>query len=296
VEVTLGSAIQITVAGLALGSTYALLLLGVLIVYRVSRAVNFSQGQLGMASAFVAYGMYRNGAFPIWLALVLGIFFATLISLLTQRVFVERLSRKGKLEGQDLVVTLGIMLLLTASAETLLGSQTQSFVQLGTDSQFSVGSAVINANQILVFIATGLLLIVFGKFLKTRPGVAMRASSLDPDLAKSFGTNVDRVRSLTWAASGLIAGVAGIVVASRLSVDPYYMTPFLISTFIAGIIGGLDRFVMPLLIAFALALYQVWSEFLWGSNYGTASLFILIIVLLGILPKRFLAEKSEARA
>ena len=124
----------------------------------------------------------------------------------------------------------------------------------------------------------------------------MRASAMNPDLARSFGVNVSRVKAITWTVSGILAALVGIVLASRLSVDPYYMTPFLISAFIAGIIGGLDRFAAPILIAFGLALYQNWSRFLFGSTAGTASLFILVIVLLAVLPKRFLDERRESRA
>ena len=295
-DVSLDGAIQVTLAGLATGSVYALLLLGILIVFRVSKAVNFAQGQLGMIAAYVAWALFTAGVIPIWLALLAGIFLAAALGFLTDRVFIERLSRRGTLEGQDLVVTLGVMLLLTAAAETFLGTQTKSFTPLGNDIQFGFRTVVINVSQLAVLLGTIAILIAFSVFLKTRPGVAMRASAMNPDLARSFGVNVSRVKAITWAISGVLAGVVGIVLASRLSVDPYYMTPFLISAFIAGIIGGLDRFAAPILIAFGLALYQNWSSFLFGSTAGTASLFILVIVLLAVLPKRFLDERREARA
>lgn len=295
-NISIDGAIQITLAGLATGSVYALLLLGILMVFRVSRAVNFAQGQLGMIAAYVAYAIFAASVMPIWLAIVVGLVLAAALSFLTDRIFIERLAKRGALGGQDLVVTLGIMLLLTAAAETFLGTQTKSFVPLGNDIQFDFRSVVVNANQVLVLVGTVALLIAFAFFLRTRPGVSMRASAMNPDLARSFGVNVGRVKAITWTVSGLLAGIVGIVIASRLSVDPYYMTPFLISAFVAGIIGGLDRFAVPILIAFGLALYQNWSAFIFGSTAGTASLFILVIVLLAILPKRFLDERREARA
>lgn len=295
-EISLDGAIQVTLAGLATGSMYALLLLGILIIFRVSRAVNFAQGQLGMIAAYSAYAIIAGSLLPIWLALVIGVVLAAVIALLTDRLLIERLAKRGALSGQDLVVTLGVMLLLTAVAETFLGTQTKSFIALGNDVQFGFRSVVINLNQLLVFVATIALLGAFAIFLRTKPGVAMRASAMNPDLARSFGVNVSRVKAITWMVSGVLAGMVGIIIASRLSVDPYYMTAFLISAFIAGIIGGLDRFVAPILIAFALALYQNWSAFIFGATAGTASLFILVIVLLAVLPKKFLDEKREARA
>jgi len=293
---SIDSAIQITLSGLATGSVSALLLLGILMIFRVSRAVNFAQGQLGMIAAYVAYAFFAAEVLPVWLAIIIGLALASILSLLTDRIFIERLASRGALGGQDFVVTLGVMLLLTAAAETFLGTQTQSFEPLGNDVLFEFRSVILNANQIIILIATVVILITFAFFLRTRPGVSMRASAINPDLARSFGVNVSRVKAVTWAVSGLLAGTVGVIVASRLSVDPYYMTPFLISAFVAGIIGGLDRFAIPILIAFGLALYQNWSAYLFGATAGTASLFILVIVLLAVLPKRFLDERHEARA
>jgi len=295
-DISFDGAIQVTLAGLATGSVYALLLLGILIVFRVSKAVNFSQGQLGMIAAYVAWALFTNGVMPIWLALLVGTILAAGLALVIDRVFIERLARRGSLEGQDLVVTLGVMLLLTSAAETFLGTQTKSFANLGNGIQFGFRSVVINVNQLAVLIGTVAILIGFAIFLKTKPGVAMRASAISPDLARSFGVNVSRVKAITWMVSGALAALVGIILASRLSVDPYFMTPFLISAVLAGIIGGLDRFAAPILIAFGLALYQNWSNFLFGSTTGTASLFVLVIVLLAVLPKRLLDERRESRA
>ncbi len=295
-NISIDSAIQITLSGLATGSVYALLLLGILIVFRVSRAVNFAQGQLGMIAAYAAYAIFAAEVLPVWLAIIIGLVLASILSLLTDRIFIERLANRGALGGQDLVVTLGMMLLLTAAAETFLGTQTKSFEPLGNDVLFGFRSVVMNASQVVILVGTVGVLTAFAFFLRSRPGVSMRASAMNPDLARSFGVNVSRVKAVTWAVSGLLAGLVGVVIASRLSVDPYYMTPFLISAFVAGIIGGLDRFAVPILIAFGLALYQNWSAFIFGSTAGTASLFILVIVLLAVLPKRFLDERREARA
>jgi branched-chain amino acid transport system permease protein len=111
-----------------------------------------------------------------------------------------------------------------------------------------------------------------------------------------MGLNVGRVRAITWAFAGLTVGGVGIVVASRLSLDPYYMTPFLIKAVIAGIIGGLDRFVAPLLAAFGLAIFEGLATYFVGANYGTPAVFVLVILLLALLPKRLLSERGVVRA
>jgi branched-chain amino acid transport system permease protein len=155
----------------------------------------------------------------------------------------------------------------------------------------------LNLNQIVVTIAVLLLLAGFAWFLtKTPSGLAMRAVASDHSLASSVGLNVSTVRAVTWGFAGLTAGIVGIVVASRLSVDAYYMTPFLIKAVIAGIIGGLDRFVAPLLVCFALAIFEGLAAFFIGTNYAVPAVFALVILLLAFLPKRFLSERGVVRA
>jgi branched-chain amino acid transport system permease protein len=296
-EIPVTDALQVTIGGLATGSLYALLLFGVLLIFRVSKAVNFAYGQIGMFAAFFAYFLYSRDVLSIALAVAVGLLSAVALSYLTDRMLLERLPSGGTANGQDLVITLGVMLLLTAVAQQYFGNNTYSFLTLGNDTQFSVGGIFFNLNQISVAVLTAAM---FGGFawllLRTQPGVTMRASAADADLASSFGLNVRRIRGVTWSFAGLVAGLAGIVVASRLSVDAFYMTPFLIKAFVAGIIGGLDRFVTPLLIAFALGVYEAWATHVLGTNYGTPAVFLLVIVLLAVLPKSFLDERQEARA
>ena len=288
--------VQLGLAGLALGSVYALLLLGILLIYRVSKAVNFSQGQVGMISAFVAFWMYDSFGLPPWVALLVGLALAVLTAYLTERLLLRPLQTRPAVAGQDLVVTLAVLLLLTAVAETLLGTQAQTFLSLGNDVQFGIGTAIANLNQIAVLAFVILILLGFAAFLRLRPGAAMIASATNPQLARMFAVNVNRVASITWAVSGLTAGLAGFIIASRLSVNPYYMTPFLISAFVAGIIGGLDRFVAPLLVAFGLAMFQTWVIYVFGASASTIAIFVLILLLLAVLPRRFLVEGKEARA
>lgn len=294
---SLESVIQTTINGVATGSVYALLLFGVLLIFRVSKAINFAHGQIGMVAAFGSYVLAAESSMGLPLAIALGLLAAALISYLTNLLLVEPLSRKTSTQGLDLVVTLGVMLILTALAEQLLGNNTYSYASLGNRVQVAGDRIFVNLNQVTVALLAGILFVAFAWFMNRTPaGAAMRASASDRDLAASMGLNVARIRGLTWALSGLIGGVAAVVIASRLSVDAYYMTPFLIKAFIAGIVGGLDRFAFPLCLALALGVYEAWADFIFGAQFGTPAVFILVLALLSILPKRFLDERQEARA
>lgn len=286
---------QVSIGGLTNGAIYALILLGILLAYQVSKAVNFAHGQLGMLAAFGAYFLYERHGFPVWFALLLGVAAAAMTGAFTEMALLRRLP--SNLNGFDLVMTLGVLLILTSVAENVFGDSTYSFVDLFNRNSATVGGVYLNGSDLLVIGTTAVALVVTYVTLKrTRVGVNLRAAAESPLIARSVGINVNAIRALTWAVSGVLAAVAGVLVASRLSVDAFYMTPFLIKAFTAGIIGGLDRFTAPLAAAFALGVYENWVAFVFGSDVQTPAVFILIIVLLSFAPREFLEERREGRA
>jgi branched-chain amino acid transport system permease protein len=286
--------VQVAISGLALGSLYAIALLGVLIVFQVSKNINFAYGQIGMAAAFGSYFLYTSARLPVWLAMVLGVLAAVALSAATDFFIIRRISHR---QGLDFVVTLGELLLLTALAELLLGTSAQSYLPLLSEISWTVGGVFINANDLLA-VALGIICVGTGTFVLTRTtlGISLRAAAEDPAIAQSVGISVPTLRTGTWAVSGLLVAIAGMMFASRLSASSFYMTPLIINVFIAGMIGGLERFWPPIAAAFFFALYQAVTNYIFGEAGGVPALFLLVIGALSIIPKRFLDERREARA
>jgi branched-chain amino acid transport system permease protein len=286
---------QVTLGGLTSGAIYAIFLIGVLLVFHVSKQVNFAYGQSGMVAAFGSWFLYSEIGLPVWLAVVLGIAAAIALTTLTDVVIIKRLP-EGR-AGYDLVVTLGVLLLLTAGAQLAFGSNAQSYLKLWTNKSTTVGGVFVNANDVICIVLGIVASVVTYLVLnRTGVGVALRASADVPAVARSVGINVGALRTATWALSGLTAAIGAILLASRLSVDAFYTTPILINVFIAGMIGGLDRFVAPILAAFGLGLYEAWAMYFFGGHADTPAVFILIIAVLSFAPKRFIEERYEARA
>jgi branched-chain amino acid transport system permease protein len=285
---------QVAVSGLALGSLYAIALLGVLIVFQVSKSINFAYGQIGMVAAFGSFFLYTTAHLPVWLAVGLGVAAAVALSALTDFLIIRRIAHR---QGLDFVVTLGELLLLTSLAELLLGTSAQSYLPLLSDVSWRVGGVFINANDLLA-VALGIVCIGAGAFVlrHTTLGISLRAAAEDPAIAQSVGISVPALRTATWAVSGLLIAVAAMMIASRLSVSSFYMTPIIINVFIAGMIGGLERFWPPIAAAFFIAVYQAVINYLFGEAGGVPALFLLVIAALSLIPKRFLDERREARA
>ena len=289
--------LQVIVSALVTGSLYAGLLAGLLLVYQVSKAVNFAHGAVGMIAAFLSYTLFTQMGMPLIAAIVLGLIVAAALSLGTYLFVLKTDVSKPEVAGLDLILTLGVMLLIAASAEFFLGSTTYSYPDLGTEVATPIGPIFFNLNQLvgtLVIIAMLIGVVWFAE--KSRFGLSLRATASDRELAQSIGINTVKINTWTWIFAGVSAGVVGILVASRLSVSAHYMTPFLVSAMIAGMLGGFDRIVRPLLICFLLALFEGVVTYYIGTNYATPAVFLVLILLLAFLPKRFLAEKGTVRA
>jgi branched-chain amino acid transport system permease protein len=286
--------LQITLSGLATGALYAIMLLGVLIVYQVSKNINFAYGQIGMVAAFGSYWLYADNGWPVWLAVLIATAVAVAISAFTDLLIIRRISGR---QGLDFVVTLGELLLLASLGEILFGTSARSYLTLLSNISWRIGGVFINANDLLA-ICLGITFVILGHFVlrRTTLGISLRAAAEDADIAQSAGIFVPALRTAVWAFSGLLAAVAGMMFASRLSVSSFYMTPLVINVFIAGMIGGLERYWPPILAAFFIALYQAFAIYFFGEAGGVPALFILVVAILSLMPKRFVEERHEARA
>jgi branched-chain amino acid transport system permease protein len=292
--VTTHQAISLTTSGLANGALYGILLLGILLSYQVSRAVNFAQGQIGMLASFGSYWLIASHGFNPVVAVLVGLAAAMATSTGTEVLLLRRVPEGA---GRDLLITLGVFLMLTVFAQDVFGSQSFRYLDLLNTRAYHWGGATVNWNDLAVI--TTFLVLAGAAYLilvRTSTGAALRAVAEAPALARTVGYNVERIRAITWAAAGLSAGIAAVLAASRLSVSAFYMTPFLIKAFIAGIAGGLDRLIAPLLVALAIGVFEIWAIYLMGAQTQDAAVFVLILVLLALLPRRLLAERREARA
>jgi branched-chain amino acid transport system permease protein len=291
----MADAIQVTINGIAVGLLYALLLLGILMVFHVSQVVNFAHGQFAMLGGIVSLNLYQSASLPLPLAIPLGLAAAALTAVFVERVLVRRLPRG--VEGTDMILTLGVFLALMALADNVLQRGAPRRYPDLVRQSFTIGGAYVDGNTVVALVTGVVLFAAFFVVLRrTRLGLILRACADDPVMAEAAGWNVERIRTLTWAGAGVIAGVAGIFIAARIPVTSDYTVEPLIYAFAAGILGGLHRFVAPLIAAVALGLYANWFGALVSQGHRVPAIFGLLILLLSIAPATVLVGRQEARA
>ena len=216
------NAVQVTLGGLATGSLYAVILLGIILVFQVSRSINFAYGPTGMLGTFASYALYSQFGLPVWSAVIIGIGVTVLIAALTDLLIIRRLPPQ---QGFDVVVTLGELLLLTALAQLVFGASAQSYLKLLTDVPIVSRNIFVNGNDVLA-ILLGAGVTAGGYFVlnRTSLGVSLRAAAADSAVAQSVGINVRGLRTAAWAVSGVFVAVGAMMFAARLSVNDFYMT------------------------------------------------------------------------
>ncbi len=233
-------ALTLVIAGLSVGSIYALIAITLNLTFWTTKTVNFGQGAVLMLSTMGTAYLAQTGV-PVWLAGVLGISVSALAMILAERISVRPALRISGSMGWA-VSTLGFGICIQGIVSRYLGTQAVAFpdVVLSATTFVNVFGLRIGA-QYLVILAFSISAIVVLDLLLNRTvwGSVVRAVAQDRELAGVFGIPVARVVTISFALSGALAGIAGILTAQIIgTVDPAFGFSLLISGFVAGVIGG----------------------------------------------------------
>jgi branched-chain amino acid transport system permease protein len=288
--------LQYSVSGLSIGSLYALVALGLVLIYRSTRILNFAHGDMATAGTFFAFtllGLKIKFLASFILSLLFGggmamaFYFCILIP--AQR-------REATILGQ-IILTLGLGLIFQGLVAHIWGTEPQSFPFPLSDSKvWNIGGVVISELG-LSALGVGLLgsLFLYLLIQKTRLGLAMRATSENLPAAQTLGIPTRMVLSLAWGLAALLGVLAGIFLAPALLLDPFFMLEPFLKGFAAAILGGLNS--LPGAIAGSLLLGM--AESLAGGYISVAFkntlAFLIIIVVLIIRPEGLLGREFKER-
>jgi branched-chain amino acid transport system permease protein len=292
----MGYLLQSLVNALSLGALYAMLALGIAIVFSVMRLINFAHSALIMVAAYIVYLLAQSGMW-VWVpAAILG---AALLSVLIERVAFRPL--RGADGASLLVASFAVATVIQAIAQILSGSIPKSpelpAVMTGSISIGSFSVSNLSIMIIIIAVITAALLAVF--FSRTMMGTQMRAAAENFQMARLLGIRSNRVISVAFLISGALAGICGILLTAQTgSVTPMIgFQPTLIG-FIAVVIGGMGSIVGSALGGVVLgAGWTMLQAYLPAGvvGYRDAIVYCLVIALLLIRPEG-LFGRSERRA
>jgi branched-chain amino acid transport system permease protein len=284
--------LQQTINALSLGSIYALVAIGLSMVYGVLRLVNFAHGDLMMVACYVSFFLVATGLHLGFIALlIISIFIATLVGILMERIAYR------PVRGADEIITLltslavsifieNIFVMFASPVPRSFRSVTPAF--LNSVNRISGGIVVPNI-AIVIFGVTILLFILLHLFVtRTKLGISMRATSEDLMAAQLSGININIPIVTAFTIGSAIAGLAGILWAARIGqINPLMGFFPLLKSFVAVVIGGMGSLAGAILGSYLLGFAEI---FFIGflppvfSSYRDAFVFLLLIIVLLLRP------------
>jgi branched-chain amino acid transport system permease protein len=293
-------------SGTAQGSIYALVSLGLVLVWRGAGVVNFAQMGQAMFTTYIASQMIQN-EYSYWtafvVALVAGGLLGALVDLglmrpLTSRKNSQLLNSQSMRSAIPIIASLGILGILKALAGIIWAGEERGFpgpVQPNPISFGSTNLAITNFDLFVIGIVFFTLLLTTIFFTKTGMGLAMRASALNPEVTRLSGIKVSWVRTLGWIISGTASSLAGLLITPKTNLSPNTLDLLLIIGFTAAVVGGLTSLAGAVLggfiLGYVISFVSVYSA---PENVFIAILVFLLLALF-VRPQGILGSKEVRR-
>jgi branched-chain amino acid transport system permease protein len=232
--------IQFTLEGVAVGMVYAAIALSLVLIWRGTRILNYSQGAMAMFTTYVALGVInRTGNY--WAGFAVALAAGLVLGALIERTVIRPVENKPPLNA--VIVTIGVLVVIEGLAGLIYGGSFRAFPVAYGIVGYQIGSIKlgITPNDVFITVAvlavSGLLALAFRY---TSAGLRMRASAFNAEVARLLGVRVGRVLTLGWALAGLIGALAGVLVTPSTFLAPNSMDLIFVYGFTAAVIGGLD--------------------------------------------------------
>jgi branched-chain amino acid transport system permease protein len=229
---------QQTVAGLAQGAIFASLALALVLIYRATEVINFAQGELAMATTYIAYQLTLWHV-TYWLAFVLTLVIAFLLGVVIYGVLIRPVQHRSVIAL--VIVTVGLFILIDGLVTWKWGADLK-FMQAPFGNQVYHAGGVSFSRQDLGVLLVSILsvILLWALFQFTKLGLAMRAAALRPAAAALVGVRVDWMLAVGWGLAAVLGAVAGLMTEPTQFLQPTMMQAILLYAFAAAVLGGLE--------------------------------------------------------
>jgi branched-chain amino acid transport system permease protein len=276
---------QVVVSGLLVGGLYALLAVGLTLIFGVMKVVNFAHGDYLMVGMYLVFFMYTGFGVNPYLTIPVTVIVLFLMGVVTQKLFIERTLNIG--HSMQMVVTLGIALILQSLALMLLGGDYRSIPNLeGISPSFKALGLTISTTRLISFviavITTGLLMVFLNR---TRIGKAMRATAQNSTVASLCGIPVKRIYLLAMGIGTALVGVTASVLAPIFSVYPTFSVNIMLLGFVVVVLGGLGNVPGAFVGGLIIGVVEAVGSMLFGGTIGRMIYFLLFLAILVFRPQ-----------
>jgi branched-chain amino acid transport system permease protein len=286
------------VTGLALGGVYALSGVGLVVLYQATGVVYLALGAVGAMGALISYSLIAANV-AHWLAWLVCLLFSGAVTLAYGVIFGPLLAKREPLVKAT--ATLGLLLVLFGVMDLLWTTSSGKVRSLTfpTDGHgFSLGNVNVTWTQVIGLAVGVAITIGTAAFLRfTKLGTAMRAMANDREITATLGVPVRRVEAAAWLGCGILAGIAGLLLADMVALDATTLTFLVISSLAAALIARLRSIVLTFVAAIVVGLVQNMLVPIPSlTNYSSMAPFVLAAVALLLLSRRRVITLSREEA
>ena len=281
---------QVLVNAIVLSANYALIALGITLIFSIMSVLNFAHGQMFMIGAFMVYYVYGVWKLPYALGLVAAAVVVGLIGVLFQKFFFQRVQRIATREENSMLLAVGTALLLENLALFAFGEK-QRGVPPVVSGVLRVGDAFLPANRLLVVVISLTLIVALLLFVQyTKPGRAMRALAQDREATQLMGVDVAWVSAMGFGIGAALAGLAGGLLVTIAGVNAGIGTAISTKAFIMIMIGGAGVVAGSILGAVALGFVEAFGTALFPGSLTYLLIFMALIVFLIFRPQGIMGK------
>jgi branched-chain amino acid transport system permease protein len=276
---------QMLVNGVVLGMIYALIALGITLIFSIMNILNFAHGQMYMLGGFIVYYLYGVLQLNYFVALLAAVMALGTVGVLFERVFFRRVLRVATREENSMLLAMGTALLLENLALFAFGEKQRGVPPVVTG-VYQIFGAYLPAGRALVL---GLSAVCIGALLLfvryTRPGRAMRALAQDKEVTYLMGVDIDRIAALGFAIGAALAGLAGGLLVTIFAINSGVGTTISIKSFIMIMIGGAGVVSGAILGGFVLGFAEAVGYEIFPGSMTYLLIFIGMIFFLIVRPQ-----------
>lgn len=278
-------------AGLLLGGTYALVAVGLNLVFGVVRVINFAHGELVMLGMYGAYVAYQVGIDPYLSVIVVApAMFG--VGLLVQRLLIQPLQGEPMMQ---VFATFGLLLLLQNIVLATTGGQAHSVAVARYSQPLHVLGTVVSVPRLVVLVVATAATLALREYLqRSMVGRAIRAVVQDRNAARLMGINVERIYMLVFGLAAAMAGIAGVLLAPTYTVTPYIGGDFIFAAFAVVTLGGLGSIPGAYIGAMVVGFAEALAGFYIDPSLRQAIWFALFLAVLIVRPTGLFGARGAA--
>lgn len=286
--------LQIIVSGLLLGGIYALLSVGLNLIFGVIKIVNLAHGDFLMMGMYATFFLYTLQGVNPYVAILIVFPAFVLIGALVFRLIVKPLLGKAETEVNTIIATAGVGFVLQNLALMLWKSDFRAIETNLTGKSYEFAGIMLSAGRTWAFVICIITaLALYFILMKTKVGTHIRAVSQDTDAATLMGINVDRIYTLTFAAGIALVGVAGCVITPTFYVYPTVGLYFNTIAFIIVVLGGLGSFTGALIGGLLIGLVESFAGVMASAELAQVFSLLIFLIILFVRPEGIMGKGAR---